>query len=145
MTARRRTYETKEDRGREKTTIDFVKDKMQLGELVKLPVKYRLDQAELNDDKYIMNFLEIKNRTIPKELYNTYMISADKMMSAYNYVKNFNVGFKLIVRWKDVVGYYTIKRDDYFSLGFNGRVDRGDWQDVEPVVYIPIKEFKDVY
>ena len=66
-------------------------------------------------------------------------------MSAYNYVKNFNVGFKLIVRWKDVVGYYTIKRDDYFSLGFNGRVDRGDWQDVEPVVYIPIKEFKDVY
>ena len=66
MTARRRTYETKEDRGREKTTIDFVKDKMQLGELVKLPVKYRLDYAELNDDKYIMNFLEIKNRTIPK-------------------------------------------------------------------------------
>ena len=144
----RKLYESTADLKREKTTINFVKDKMGLGEVVKLPIKYKLDYAELNrmedGSLSIINLIEIKTRNVSKRAYDTYMISADKFMTAREYVRSFNVGFKLIVCWVDVVGCYSFKQGDVFSLGFNGRFDRGDWQDVEPVVYIPIKEFKDV-
>ena len=144
----RKLYETKEDISREKITIDFVKDKLGMGDIVKLPIKYKIDYIELgrfkDGGKSIVNFVEIKNRTVPKNQYSTYMISADKFTTASQYVERFNVGFKLVVRWKDIVGCYTLKEGDKFSLGFNGRYDRGDWQDVEPVVYIPMREFKDV-
>ena len=144
----RKLYESSADLKREKSTINFVKDKMGLGEVVKLPFKYKIDYAELNrmedGSLSIINLIEIKNRTVSKGVYDTYMISADKFMTAREYTRSFNVGFKLIVRWRDVIGCYSLKQGDVFSLGFNGRFDRGDWQDVEPVVYIPIKEFKDV-
>ena len=144
----RKLYESDADLKREKSTIAFVKDKMGLGEVVKLPFKYKIDYAELNrmedGGRSIINLIEIKTRNVSKRAYDTYMISADKFMTAKEYAHSFNVGFKLIVRWRDVIGCYSLKQGDVFSLGFNGRFDRGDWQDVEPVVYIPIKEFKDV-
>ena len=144
----RKLYESTAELKREKTKIDFVKDKMGLGEVVKLPIKYKLDYAELHrmadGSKAIINLIEIKNRTVSKRMYDTYMISADKFMTAKEYTHSFNVGFKLIIRWRDTVGCYSLKQGAVFSLGFNGRFDRGEWEDVEPVVYIPIKEFKDV-
>jgi hypothetical protein len=31
-----------------------------------------------------------------------------------------------------------------YELGFGGREDRGDSQDMEPIVYIPIESFRKV-
>ena len=85
----RKLYESTADLKREKTTIDFVKDKMGLGEVVKLPIKYKLDYAELHGmsdgSVAIINLIEIKNRTVSKRMYDTYMISADKFMTAREY------------------------------------------------------------
>ena len=69
----RKLYETKEDISREKITIDFVKDKLGMGDIVKLPIKYKIDYIELgrfkDGGKSIVNFVEIKNRTVPKNQY----------------------------------------------------------------------------
>ena len=142
----RRTYETERDRDNEKRIMGRLGKYFE--EVVKLPHKSVFDYAEIGRSnkggKYIRNFIEIKKRSNPKEQYPTYMISSDKIRHAFSYINNFNVGFKLVVEWKDKTGIYTLRKNDSFNLGCNGRFDRGDWQDVDPVVYIPIGDFYEV-
>ena len=142
----RRTYETERDRDNEKRIMGRLGKYFE--EVVKLPHKSVFDYAEIGRSnkggKYIRNFIEIKKRSNPKEQYPTYMISSDKIRHAFSYINNFNVGFKLLVELKDKTVIYTLRKNDSFNLGFNGRFDRGDWQDVEPVVYIPIGDFYEV-
>ena len=144
----RKLYESDKDLDNELSLVDHLYDKHNYGTLVKLPMKFKIDYAELgrmgDGSKSIVSLVELKNRTCTKGQYSSYMLSADKFKEGLQYTQNFNVSFHLIVKWVDSIGRYTMKRNDYFSLGLNGRYDRGDWQDVEPVVYIPIKEFQDV-
>ena len=148
MPQERRIYETKKDLQNEGVLVDHLYDKHNYGTLVKLPMKFKIDYAELgrmgDGSKSIVSLVELKNRTCTKGQYSSYMLSADKFKEGLQYTQNFNVSFHLVVKWTDSIGRYIMKKNDYFSLGLNGRYDRGDWQDVEPVVYIPIKEFKDV-
>tara|TARA_R110001606_G_C14979552_1_gene604230 strand:+ start:105 stop:557 length:453 start_codon:yes stop_codon:yes gene_type:complete len=145
----RKLYESDTDLDNELSLIDHLYDKHNYGTLVKLPMKFKIDYAELgymigDGCKSIVSLIELKHRTCTKGQYSSYMLSADKFKEGLQYTQNFNVSFRLIVKWIDSIGCYTMKKNDYFSLGFNGRYDRGDWQDVEPVVYIPIKEFENV-
>jgi len=144
----RKLYESDKDLDNELSLVDHLYDKHNYGTLVKLPMKFKIDYAELgymgDGSKSIVSLIELKHRTCTKGQYSSYMLSADKFKEGLQYTQNFNVSFRLIVKWIDSIGCYTMKKNDYFSLGLNGRYDRGDWQDVEPVVYIPIKEFKDV-
>tara|TARA_R110002020_G_scaffold121102_3_gene275500 strand:- start:88 stop:558 length:471 start_codon:yes stop_codon:yes gene_type:complete len=141
----RPTYETRQDLKNEKTVATYAMERLGIEQLVKLPRKYQIDYGVIRrgegNKKYIIGLLEIKCRTIAKDKYDTYMISADKMNTALQYYNNFNIGFSLIVSWTDVVGVFKLNKDFSPHLGFSGRYDRGDWEDVEPVCYIPTKNF----
>ena len=143
-TTPRPVYETAADLKNEKKVADFVSKKLSC-RLVKLPFKYQMDYGVLSigvDDKeYITGMIEIKCRKIPKDKYDTYMISAKKVLTMLQYMEKFNLNMKLVVRWTDVIGSYTFKDNTSYNIGYSGRFGRGDSQDVEPVVYIPIKNF----
>ena len=141
----RPVYETKDDLKNEKDIAKLVSDELNCT-LVKLPRKYQLDYGIVTigegGKKFITGMVEIKCRNILKDKYDTYMISADKFMVGLQYMQQFNLTIKLVVSWVDCVGVYDFKEDTSYHIGFNGRYDRGDSEDVEPVVYIPIKAFK---
>ena len=141
----RPVYETKNDLENEKGIAKLVSEELDCT-LVKLPRKYQLDYGIVTvgegGKKFITGMVEIKCRNIPKNKYDTYMISADKFMVGLQYMQQFNLTIKLVVSWTDGVGLYYFKKDDSYHIGFSGRYDRGDSEDVEPVVYIPIKAFK---
>lgn len=144
----RPTYETKQDLKNEKAIAEHVMERLGIQQLVKLPRKYQIDYGVINrgegNKKYMTGLLEIKCRTTPKNKYDTYMISADKINTALQYYNNFNLSFNLVVSWSDVIGVFKLDSKFTPHIGFNGRFDRGDWQDVEPVCYINTKDFSDI-
>ena len=70
------------------------------------------------------------------------MISVSKVMAARALTDATGVECLLIVKWKDNAGWINLSKDPD-SVGFGGRVDRNDSQDMEPVVYYNIIRFKD--
>jgi hypothetical protein len=132
-------YETEEDRGREGSFIEAICTAWQC-EARKLPIHYKLDFALLRDG-IVRAFLETKVRNYARNYFDMYMISMAKVLSAREYSAFTNVPSLLAVRWNDGDGFIDLHSMKDFEIGFGGRADRGDSQDMEPVVFIPIENF----
>mgnify|MGYP003630902216 CR=1 FL=1 len=105
---------------------------------VKMPKQYRLDYCLVYGD-VIKAFAEVKKRKNPKDKYETYIISLSKVMTAKSIKRDTGLDALIIVEWEDCIGYTQLDGDWIIKTG--GRVDRNDWQDIEPVVHIPVTEF----
>lgn len=110
---------------------------------VKLPLKAQLDYLLLRDDRGAA-WAEIKVRTNPRGRYPTYMISLSKVMAARELSGASDLPSVLVVQWTDKLGYIRMDTLEKFHIAIGGRTDRNDAQDVEPVVLIPIEEFKEL-
>ena len=106
----------------------------------KLPIRYKLDYALYRDDT-IRAFLEVKIRNYMKDDFGEYMISMDKVLTARQYADFAKVPSLLAVQWQDTSGFIDLGMLKNFRLGVGGRTDRGDSEDREPVVLIPISDF----
>ena len=60
-------------------------------------------------------------------------------MTAKSIKRDTGLDALIIVEWEDCIGYTQLDGDWIIKTG--GRVDRNDWQDIEPVVHIPVTEF----
>ena len=139
VVAVRPLYETDEDRGREGSFIEELCIAWQC-EARKLPMHYKLDFAMIRDG-VIKAFLEIKVRNYTMDYFDTYMLSMSKVLAAREYSAFADVPSLLAVRWSDGDGFIALNSMEDFDIGFGGRADRGDSQDMEPVVFIPIANF----
>lgn len=108
--------------------------------LAKLPLQYSIDYGVYRDDKFL-GFAELKNRTVNKHTYPTYMISLSKFLKAKELNRSTGKGTSLCVSWKDECGYVRLDSILDYTISQGGRTDRGDWQDIEPVLYIDINSF----
>ena len=108
---------------------------------VKLPLKAQLDYLLLRHDRGVA-WAEIKVRTNPRGRYPTYMISLSKVMAARELAGASNLPSVLIVQWTDSLGYIRMDTLENFHIAIGGRTDRNDTQDIEPVVLIPIDDFR---
>jgi len=136
----RPTYETDQDVEYEKHVADVFAEKHGMT-WVRNPVKYPIDISFMQGNN-ISLFAEIKCRKVDKDTYPTYMISVSKVMAARALTDATGVECLLIVKWKDNAGWINLSKDPD-SVGFGGRADRNDSQDMEPVVYYNIIRFKD--
>ena len=66
----------------------------------------------------------------------------EKVLAARQFSEFAGVPSILAVKWKDGSGFIVLNTLEDFELGFGGRVDRDDSQDMEPVIFIPIKNFR---
>jgi len=132
-------YETNDNLSAEAWFIDGLCTLWECGAW-KLPLRYKLDYA-LSRGKSIKAFLEIKVRNYRKDAFEDYMISMDKVLTARRYSDFAKVPSLLAVEWLDASGFIDLGTMKNFSLGFGGRTDRGDSEDTEPVVLIPISDF----
>tara|TARA_A100001011_G_scaffold386920_1_gene463765 strand:- start:395 stop:829 length:435 start_codon:yes stop_codon:yes gene_type:complete len=104
----------------------------------KLPIQYRLDYALLRNDE-VMAFAEIKKRTNTISTYSTYMISLSKILASKNLTSVTGKKCFLIVGFTDLTAFVDMDVD--YKLKIGGRLDRNDWQDLEPTCHIDIHKF----
>lgn len=138
--ASRPFYETSDDLSREREVADEISRAWKC-KVRKMPVSYRVDYA-LFSANTLLAWLEIKCRTNAMQAYDTYMISADKIMSGLDLAHHANAPFLLVVKWSDGIGYTKINKLSDYKIEFWGRADRGDPNDMEPVALIPIENFE---
>lgn len=106
----------------------------------KLPDRYKVDYGLLTRNRDITGYAEVKVRDCSSRDFADFFISLDKIMALVEFQK-FGESY-LIVRWEDCAGWLRseqLSRYRYIDIG--GRYDRGDAEDIEPMVYYPTRDF----
>jgi hypothetical protein len=93
----------------------------------------------------VVAFIEIKVRKYSSAKIDEmggYMISLSKIVAAKQFAMAAGIRSILAVSLTDGIYYFPIdKKFTTDDLAIKGRTDRGDWEDVEPCVLIPMNEF----
>jgi hypothetical protein len=134
-------YETEKDLTREKS-IGKVLAKVWKAELHKLPRSYYVDWL-ITRNNQVKAFAELKCRSNNRRQYPSLILSLHKWIHGKQLAAEVSGEFLIIVQWKDGLFYFK-ESGLAVSYGFGGRKDRGDDQDMEPVVNIPVDYFKEI-
>lgn len=132
-------YETPQDLRVEARIAEFLEGRWKC-ELKKLPKKYSADFLGYRNDKAVV-LVEIKARSNTMTRYNTYAISLYKCTMSLLLAQFTSLPFILVVQFTDYLTCVQIK-ESYLSSLKQMTNFRGDINDVEPCVHIPISEFK---
>lgn len=133
-------YETEESLQDERRLISFIEPLWRC-KGAKTPGYYALDYA-LHRSSEVLAFAEFKCRKNTFDKYPTYILSLHKFMAAEAVSKSMRIPSFIVVEWTDRIGFVTVTSDVVVRLTMGGRKDRGDPQDMEPVVEIDLKKFK---
>ena len=140
-------YETSADLVRETDIISIVEQAWNC-KATKLAIKYHLDYVFTRKNK-AFGFCEIKTRTSTMDHIDNlggYMLSLDKWMAAIRMSHATDLPFVLIVKTTDDLYYSMFGKNKHpfetDDVRIMGRVDRNDWQDIEPCVVIRTDKFK---
>lgn len=131
-------YETSTDRDNEAKVIKEV-ERWGKCSAIKTPSFYPVDYCLERKGKVVC-LAEIKTRTCLITDYPTYMISLHKVSTALQMAEVAGIGARLFVMWRDgLIGTLDLKvKPDY--IGWGGRVDRADPQDMEPVCHYSLND-----
>lgn len=133
-------YESNKDRKSEAEVAAYLKKAMNL-DCVKMPLSYRVDFIVYRLGK-LFGFIELKTRSVNRQRYKTAIISLSKWHYGCRLSECLDVPFWIAFRWSNDLGFY---RATCLAMNITvqqgGRTDRGDKDDIEPVVHIPVKEF----
>lgn len=134
----RPTYETSADIDAETEVALLVAERWK-ATAHKLKKFYSTDWALIRNE-VVMAFIEIKCRNNPRDKYPTLILSLDKVISMKNLASVSGKPVFLVVKYTDAICYTQNLRPESIRLG--GRTDRNDAQDIEPVIHIPVRNFK---
>jgi len=111
-------------------------------EVQKMPLDYRLDWIFLKNKKPVA-VAELKNRNCNKDHFPTLMLTVKKWMAGKALAVEMGIPFLVIINWQD--GLFWCKAGvEKLEYAFNGRKDRGDPNDLSPMVFLPISKFKKI-
>ena len=108
--------------------------------VVKMPMQYRIDFAIVDASQNVLAFIEVKRRLNNMNAYSTCILSLSKVMAAIEMRKTTKKNCYFLVAWNDATG--IVELTDKYDVKIGGRKDRNDWQDIEPVVHIPVSDFE---
>ena len=137
----RPTYETEADLEVEQGVASQLEAEFGL-ECCKLPISYRIDWAVFKGGNLI-GFMELKARNVKKNQYPTLILSLSKLMAGCELASKTNTIFWLGVKWTDSLSVCRIT-SPFQNIEMGGRTDRNDSADIEPVVHLPIEDFKEI-
>jgi hypothetical protein len=116
-------------------------------EFVKMKRACVVDYALKRDDKFVA-VMEVKCRNYSSDeiaRMGGLILSAHKVQAAKTWKDTHRIAFVLAIGLTDGIFVMSIKSGDewpFFDLTMAGRYDRGDPQDVEPCVLIPMNCFR---
>ncbi len=136
-------YETEEHLSKEQSVAKALEEVWLPLKAHKLPIKYVADYAFVDPShtQSIRLFVEIRCRNHMSNTYSTYMLSLYKFMKMLELKEKTGVNTVLIVEFEDGIYQYSMHPDKTYSPHWGGMGEIRDWQDKEPVVYIPLSEF----
>lgn len=136
----REQYETPQDRENEKAVAKIVGEQIGL-RFFKIPISYRADYF-LDRNGVAYGWAEVKVRNNLPFAYPTYMISFEKFVALRHWATESKTKALLFVQFSDKTIYWANLLHVDWTLAMGGRTkDPRDWQDIEPVVYIPMLDF----
>lgn len=137
----RPTYETQADQQHEQAVVDLLCRKWDCS-AHKTPKFYSVDWS-LGKGRVVKAMAEIKFRNAS---YPTYILSLHKWVDMCTSSIMSGLPYLLVVCWpedgKRVVRYLRAEHGVHDRVIHGGRTDRGDSQDVEPLVEISVSKFK---
>ena len=137
-------YESSRDRANEQRAIEaYCRSHSERVHAVKLPIVYAVDWGIFHDDNLIC-WAECKRRFNERARYETILLSCRKYLAGMDLCRISGKPFLLVVQWNDFLGTHVCDGKAAKDIRVGGRRDRGDWQDVEPVVHIPVSSFFEV-
>ena len=132
-------YETKADRANESGVFDTLSIKYKCT-VETCPTLSAVDGYLLYESGKRAVVVEIKTRRNAHDRYPTYMLSAAKHENLLCIARQDGIPALLVVRFTD--GLYATKIKSEYPTAAGGRYDRGNPNDMETCVYIPIQEFR---
>ena len=137
----RPTYEKSSDIANEERVAEKLSEMWELDNWQRNPLRYPVDISLMRGNR-IKAFAEIKCRNVSSCTYSTYLLSAGKVMSAHTLTRATGLPCFLVVQWTDCLGWIDLEMTEPLYVGWGGRIDRDDSQDMEPVMHYDILEFK---
>jgi hypothetical protein len=110
-------------------------------EFKKMHKKYYIDYIAFDQFGIAKAVVEIKCRDNAKRQYNTLILSLAKWNMGARYYDTNGLSFLVVARWTDGVFVHQYSPKNGYHITMGGRTDRGDAQDIEPVIHIPISNF----
>ena len=100
----------------------------------------KTDHMLISMDSLSSAIAEIKIRDNPQLQYAEYMIGLSKVLQAKKLTEFTGQTCVVIVRWTDFTGWISLR--EYKRIGWGGRTDRDDFQDLEPMAFFTASAFK---
>lgn len=132
-------YESADDRAREAEIATKI-ERLLSRKLIKLPMQYRLDYMVMDDER-LTAWVEIKRRFHTFDNYPNVFLSLAKVMAARELNAATGLPCRFFVQFNDCLAHADMCKPGR-ALRFSGRFDREDWQDIEPLVLIPMDQWK---
>ena len=132
-------YETQQDRDNEQSMAHIIEGQFDCS-LTKMPIKLSLDYMATRNGSAVA-FIEARQRKTPMQQYPTYMISLYKAMMASTLTEATGLPCFLAVQWSDVAGICRLPSEN-MDIRIGGTTRRGDPQDIEPMAYFDVANFK---
>jgi len=132
-------YESPGDRDAERAVIESVCSRWK-ATYIKLPKAYNVDYL-ISTRKGPRAWIEVKCRG---RWYDEMLISLNKVYAGQRHAEMTGLPFIMMycvgddIRWIDLTNA-SLRGESGLKLSVGGRTDRGDSQDVEPVVMIPVE------
>jgi len=134
-------YETQQDRDNELALSKIIEKEFKCV-LHKMPIKLSLDYMATRNDSAVA-FIEARQRKTPMFQYPTYMISLYKVMMASTLTQATGLPCFLAVQWSDAAGICKLPADySEQDVQMGGTMRRNDPQDIEPMVYFNLSNFR---
>lgn len=112
-------------------------------EFEKLPIRYGVDYLLMRNGN-ICGFCELKVREYEMdqlERMGGFMLSLGKWMEGARLREVTGLPFVIAIKLLDGIFWYSAKDATHDGMKIGGRKDRGDWQDVEPVILLKRDRF----
>jgi hypothetical protein len=143
----RTTYEKEEDLRKEAEVAKILADYDRIM-MVKMHMKYYIDfmgftgqDSPPSPTSRAVSVTEIKCRDNSRTQYPTLIMSLAKWNMGTRYHEINGLDFNVAVKWTEGIFRYNYRPDNGYHIAMGGRKDRGDVQDIEPVIHIPVNDF----
>jgi len=136
-------YNTTEANAKEEALINSVVPKW--GVIAeKNPEFHKIDYSLAEEEEgSIIGFVEVKCRDCNYKKHSTFFISLAKYMAACEMARFTSVPVFILVEWLDQTKYVKVPCKTV-DVRMGGRKDRENPDDYEPMIHIPITEFRSV-
>lgn len=132
-------YQNNTDLENENKAIPLIQEKFNCTLSPKLPMKYSAEWIAFRDNNPVA-IIEFKKRNLYYKYSKTYDISLHKITITQLFAQKLNLPIILVIHLLDGV-YFTTIKDEIPSIVFS-RNYRDDPDDIEPLIVIPIQDFK---